>query len=185
VAEVQTSWYVVNVPLPEKLTCYTCDPKRVDRKEKSEQAEDVTTCHFECGHTCKLFVRTLVEKITLSDSLESCLIINPVPEVEDALKKGDHFRAVALLHAVLEYYGKLPIDKRLESEKRSIDWNKIERLHLFQVALFVYALGIVSQSCYTALIQLNKFRNDLLHIKMQPSFAGNREQKQMLRSETH
>jgi uncharacterized protein YutE (UPF0331/DUF86 family) len=132
---------------------------------KVEPAEGVTTFHLECGHTSRRFYRTLVDGVTISDSVEISLIIDPRRDVEESLRNKDYFKAATLLSAVLEYYGKLAIDKRLESEKHGVDWEKIERLHLPEVSLLLYGLGIITQACYARLMQLVKLRNSLLHVK--------------------
>jgi len=150
----------------EEPVCYKCDPKGISRRVvEVEKKEGLEVYHFECGHTSRRFFVTLVENIILSDSIEISLIINPVPEIEQSLKNQDYFRAVTFLAAVLEYYGKLAIDGKLEGDNRSIDWGRIEGLSFGEVAVFLYALGIIGQPCYSVMIELNKLRNDLLHIR--------------------
>ena len=108
---------------------------------------------------------TVVESITLSDSVETSFIINPIPEIDKSLKEQDYFRAATFLAAILEYYGRLAINGKLETENRSVDEERIDRFSLEEVSLFLYGLKVIDQPCYSALIGLNKLRNSLLHIK--------------------
>jgi len=150
----------------EELTCYECDPKGVNRKVvKVEQREDVKVRHLECGHMSRIFRIIIAEKISVSDSVAASLIINPIPEVEKSLKNQDHFRAVAYLAAILEYYGKLCIDEKFRVENRYVDRDRIDRFTLEQVAIFLYIFKIIDQPYYSALIEINKLRNELLHIR--------------------
>jgi hypothetical protein len=150
----------------EKVTCYQCDPRGVDRKVvKLEQGQGVETYHLECGHTSSRFFRTLVQGITVTDSVAQSLIINPIGEIEQSLKNEDYFKAATYLSAVLEYYGRLAVDEKLRAEKREINRARIDRLSLQAVAILLYALGIVEQPCYSALIELNRLRRDLLHFR--------------------
>jgi uncharacterized OB-fold protein len=108
---------------------------------------------------------TIAESITLSDSVETSLIINPIPEIEKSLKEQDYFRAATFLAAILEYYGRLAINGKLQTENRNVDEQRIDRFSLEDVSVFLYGLKVIDQPCYSALIELNKLRNSLLHIK--------------------
>ena len=151
----------------EELTCYQCDPNGINRKVvKVEEGEGVKVRHLECGHTSRLYFRTLAAHATASASVATSLIINPIPEIELALKNQDYFKAVAYLAAMLEYYGKLSIDEKLRAENRNVDRDRIYRgFGLEDIAIFLYGFGMIDQPCYSAVIALNKLRNDLLHIK--------------------
>jgi uncharacterized OB-fold protein len=107
---------------------------------------------------------TVTDSITLSDSVET-LIINPIPEIEKSLKEKDYFKAATFLAAILEYYGKLSIIGKLGTENRNVDEQRIDRFSLEEVSIFLYGLKKIDQPCYSALIELNKLRNDLMHIK--------------------
>ena len=151
---------------PKELTCYQCDPKGVNRKVvKVEQEEGVKVRHLECGHTSRLYFRTLAAHVTVSASIGTSLIINPIPEIELALKDQDYFKAVAYLAAMLEYYGKLSIDEKLRAGNRNVDRDRIDRFGLEEVAIFLYSFEIIDQPYYSAVIEPNKLRNNLLHIK--------------------
>ena len=150
----------------EELTCYQCDPNGINRKVvKVEEGEGVKVRHLECGHISRLYFRTLAEHVTVSASIATSLIINPIPEIELALKNQDYFKAVAYLAAMLEYYGKLSIDEKLGAGNRNVDRDRIDRFGLEEVAIFLYSFEIIDQPCYSAVIELNKLRNNLLHIK--------------------
>jgi uncharacterized OB-fold protein len=113
---------------------------------------------------------TLVEFVRVSDSLETSLITNSIPEIEKALKEQDYFKATTFLAAILEYYGKQVIIGKLKNEGRSVDSDGIDRFHLSEVAIFLYGLKVIDQPCYSALKDLNKLRNSLLHIKDMDEF---------------
>jgi uncharacterized OB-fold protein len=108
---------------------------------------------------------TIAESITLSDSVETSLIINPIPEIEKSLNEQDYFRAATFLAAVLEYYGRLAINAKLAAEGRNVDEKRVDRFSSEDVTIFIYGLKIIDQPSYSALIELNKLRNSLLHIK--------------------
>lgn len=108
---------------------------------------------------------TVVDSITLSDSVETSLIVNPIPDIEKSLKEQDYFKAATFLAAILEYYGRLAIIGKLEKENRKVDEKRIDRFSLEEVSIFLYGLKIIDQPCYSVLIELNKLRNDLMHIK--------------------
>jgi uncharacterized OB-fold protein len=122
-------------------------------------------CGKELSEVGRRIEVTIVENITLSDSVETSLIINPLPEIEKSLKEQDYFRAATFLAAILEYYGRLAIIGRLETEKRNVDEQRIDRFGLEETSVFLYGLKVIDQPCYSALIELNKLRNSLLHIK--------------------
>ena len=107
---------------------------------------------------------TVAESITFSDSIETSLIINPIPEIEKSLLEQDYFRAATFLAAILEYYGRLAINGKLKAEGRNVDEQRIDRFGLDDVSVFLYGLKVIDQPCYSALIKLNKLRNNLLHI---------------------
>jgi hypothetical protein len=107
---------------------------------------------------------TIAENITLSDSVETSLIINPIPEIEKSLREQDYFRAATFLAAMVEYYGKLAINGKLRTENRKVG-ERIDRFGLEEVSVFLYGLKVIEQPCYSALIELNRLRNDLMHIK--------------------
>lgn len=145
--------------MPNKYYCQNCG---------SEIQPSDTICH-KCGKNLSEVGRrievTLVENITLSDSVETSLIINPRAEIEKSLTEQDYFRAATFLAAILEYYGRLAIDGKLKAEDRNVDEQKIDRFSLQDVAIFLYGMKVIEQPCYSALIELNKLRIDLLHIK--------------------
>lgn len=108
---------------------------------------------------------TIADSIVISDSADTSFIINPIPEIEKSLDEQDYFKAATFLAAILEYYGRLAINGKLETEDRSVDEKRIDRLSLEEVSVFLYGLKVIDQPCYSALIELNKLRNSLLHIK--------------------
>ena len=122
-------------------------------------------CGSDLREVGRRIVVTLLEGIMLSDSVETSLIINPKPEIEKSLEEQDYFKATTLLSAILEYYGKQIIIERLRAKGREVDKERVDRLHLSDVTLFLYGLEIINQSCYSALIELNKLRNNFMHIK--------------------
>jgi len=133
------------------------------------QIKSTDTICPKCGKNLKDVGRrvevTIVDNITLSDSVETSLIINPIPEIEKSLKEQDYFRAATFLAAILEYYGKLAINGKFQTENRNVDPDRIERFSLEDVAIILYGLKIIDQPCYSALRELNKLRRNLLHIK--------------------
>jgi len=142
-----------------KYYCRNCD----------SQIKSTDTVCPKCGKKLSEVGRrievTIAETITVSDSAETSLIINPIPEIEKSLKEQDYFRAATFLAAILEYYGRLAIDGKLEKENRKVDEDRIERFGLQETAVLLYGLKVIDQPCYSALIELNKLRNSLLHIK--------------------
>jgi RNA polymerase subunit RPABC4/transcription elongation factor Spt4 len=151
-----------------KYYCRNCD----------SQIKPTDTVCPKCGKKLsevgRRIVVTVAERITISDSVETSLIINPIPAIEKSLKEQDHFRAATFLAAILEYYGRLAIIGKLETEKRKVDEHKIGRFSLKAVSVFLYGLNIIDQPCYSALIELNKLRNNLLHIKDAVEFRKRR-----------
>ncbi|MFX0116635.1 MAG: hypothetical protein ACFFB3_18950 [Candidatus Hodarchaeota archaeon] len=83
---------------------------------------------------------TVADSITISDSVKTSIIINPKPEIEKSLRNKDYFRASTFLAAILEYYGKLAINGKLETENRNVDEKSIDRFSLGEVAVFLYGL---------------------------------------------
>ncbi len=155
----------------KELVCYQCDPKGVNRKiVKVEQNEGDKIRYLECGHKSRMFFRTLSDRVTVSDSFFTSLIINPLPEIEQSLKNQDYFRAVAYLAAMLEYYGKVSIDATLRAQNRNIDSDRLDRFGLEEVAILLYSFDIIDQPCYSAVLRLSKLRNRLLHIKDMAEF---------------
>jgi HEPN domain-containing protein/RNA polymerase subunit RPABC4/transcription elongation factor Spt4 len=140
------------------------EPKYYCRNCESQIASTDKTCPKcgknleECGRRIEV---TIVENIAISDSLET-LVIDPIGQVERALKERDYFKATVLLASVIEFYGKRAIIGKLGAKVNTDD---IYRLHLSEVTLFLYGLGMIDQPCYSALIELNKQRNRYLHVR--------------------
>jgi len=150
--------------MPSKYYCQNC----------GSEIKPLDTVCPKCGKNLSEVGRrievTIVENITISDSVETSLIINPIPEIEKSLKEQDYFRAATFLAAILEYYGRLVINKKLETEGRNVDEQRIDRFSLEEVPVFLYGLKVIDQPSYSALIELNKLRNSLLHIKNAAEF---------------
>lgn len=61
-----------------------------------------------------------------------------------------------------------------DRENRNVDEQRIDRFSLTEVSVFLYGLKVIDQPCYSALIELNKLRNSLLHIKDAVEFRKKR-----------
>lgn len=151
-----------------KFYCQNCD----------SQIKSTDTICPKCAKNLskvgKRIVVTIAETIKLTDSVETSLIINPIPEIEKSLKEQDYFRAVTFLAAILEYYGRLAITEKLRTENRNVDEQRIERFSSGEMSVFLYGLKVIDQPCYSALIELNKLRNSFLHIRDMIEFRKKR-----------
>jgi len=107
----------------------------------------------------------LKENITISDSIKTSLIIDPVPEIEKSLEEQDYFRAATFLVSILEYYGKLIINEKFHGAGWDMDDECVEGFGFEYVCLFLNGMRVIDQPCFSVLIKLNKLRNRLIHIK--------------------
>ena len=86
--------------------------------------------------------KTLVEKVTAKHTIDMLIVRDPKGETEQSLKVNDYFRATTYLHAVLEYRGKLAIERKLKSEGRNVNSDLIDDLTLKEVAMMTYSMKL-------------------------------------------
>ncbi len=98
---------------------------------------------------------------------------NPIPIIQRALDKPDWFQAVVFSAIQLERHGYLAIKEYFESlnvDAKLID-KILERIHLFQIAEYLLAIGKINSEEYRAIIDINKERNKFMHRRETKRFA--------------
>lgn len=100
----------------------------------------------------------------------------PIPIIERVIDDRDWFKAVVFSAIQLERYGYLAIKEYFESLKvdaKLID-KILKRIHLFQIAKYLLAIGKIDSEEYRAIIEINEERNKFMHRRETKDFAYGR-----------
>jgi len=97
----------------------------------------------------------------------------PIPIIEDARDNSDWFKAVVFSAIQLERHGYFAIKEYFESlnvDAKLID-KILKRIHLFQIAEYLLAIGKINSEEYQAIIDINEERNNFMHRRETKRFA--------------
>ena len=90
-------------------------------------------------------------------------VANPIQKLEKCIKDKEWFKGIVLSTAFFEGVGTIVLSTHF---KGHIAPEKIEHIRsLDQIILLLYASEIIDQSTYSKMIEVNQFRNNLVHIK--------------------
>jgi len=119
-------------------------------------------------------IAEIIKTFLLSYLLKKWGIIDPIISLEECLKRKEWFKGVILSTTFFEAIGKRVL---VDALKDKIKQNKLENLRLEQVIMFLFSIGKIEQSTYSKMMEVKKFRNNLVHLdpftipKIQPKKA--------------
>lgn len=102
------------------------------------------------------------------------LVRDPITELQQCISTKRFFEGIVL---ATSYYQVLAVDKiirYLKKKKKSVDVEKIKRMQLSEIIFFLYCHDIISESENTQMIEVNKYRNEVVHFlikKIDPEIA--------------
>lgn len=100
--------------------------------------------------------------------------IGPIPIMEKARDDSDWFKAITFSAIQLERHGYFAIKEYFESlnvDVKLID-KILKRIHLFQIAEYLLAIGKIDSEEYQAIININEERNKFMHRRETKRFAS-------------
>ena len=117
----------------------------------------------------QLAKKALKEVTRHIESLKEILIFSPVTILKQRIDNMRWFEGVVLSAVFLEVYGVIWLKVYFGNK---IDPQRIERLSLEQIIMFLYGLGIVNQDIYSKMMGIKNARNNLLHYPMKLLYAS-------------
>lgn len=98
----------------------------------------------------------------------------PIPSLENTIKEKDWFKGIVLSATMLERYGCLMLKEQFASKQTKVD-EQLERLHLKEIALFLYGLQKIDETHYEIMLMVNHERNKAVHQTKDRTFFVTRE----------
>jgi len=92
--------------------------------------------------------------------IDVVLVHKPRASILEALRKEDWFKGIVLSATYFEHFG---LEKLKEHYQGRITPEKLNRLSLEQIILFLFGSGIIDQATYTKMIEVKDARNELVH----------------------
>ena len=92
--------------------------------------------------------------------IDAILVHKPRTSILEALRKEDWFKGIILSATYFEHFG---LEKLKEYYQGKITPEKLNRLNLEQIILFLFGSGIIDQATYTKMIEIKDARNELVH----------------------
>lgn len=88
---------------------------------------------------------------------------DPIEVLEDCIKHGEWFKGIVLSTTFIEGVGKMVLVSHF---KGTISEEKINGIRSVERSIiFLYASKIIDQPTYTKMIEVNEYRNDIVHIE--------------------
>ncbi len=100
-------------------------------------------------------------KFTFPEAL--VLARSPVDELNDSIKNGRWFEGLVLVTSYYEILAVEQINSFLKSQGKEIDSERFGRLGFERLLIFLYSHDIIDKKDYDQLIQLNTYRNRVVH----------------------
>lgn len=91
------------------------------------------------------------------------IVTDPIAELKQCISTNRFFEGLVL---ATSYYQVLAVDKiirYLKKKKKSVDVEKIRRMQVSEILFFLYCHDIISESENTQMIEVNKYRNEVVH----------------------
>jgi hypothetical protein len=87
----------------------------------------------------------------------------PADVLKDCIRQKEWFKGVVLSTTFFEIVGKMILSLKFKEEIRS---EKFERLQsVDQIIMLLFVSGVIDQPIYCKMIEVNSFRNDMVHIE--------------------
>lgn len=139
--------------------------------------ENVETKAFSCGH--REFRITVADKIMVTDSVHAIKIPSPVRALQETIDQKDWFKGIIMSATYFERLGIKKLKERFQSRGIIISPDRIERLELERIIMFLYGCGIIDQNTYSQMFEVKNKRKDLVH-KIGPVYDLNEQEAERL-----
>ena len=106
-------------------------------------------------------IAEIIKAFLLNYLLNKWGIIDPIITLEECIKRKEWFKGVVLSTTFFESIGKRVL---VDALKDKIHPNRLENLRLEQVIMFLFSIGKIEQSTYSKMMDVKKFRNNLVHL---------------------
>lgn len=131
--------------------CSICKEGKLLSVKKEEHVE---VKEFSCGHK--------IEKIE-STWVKGFVLLDPVTDLKQAISRRAWFEGIVIATTYFEWLGIRKLKNYFESEGITIGSNRIERLNLGELIVFLYGCSIIDYDTYTKMFKVKHIRDDLVH----------------------
>jgi hypothetical protein len=140
--------------------CPICNKGKLATVKKEDNVE---IKEFSCGH--KRFLVLHEEKVRTFDSICYIKIPDPISLLQDIIKRKDWFTGLIMSATFFEHFGISRLKEYFHSKGINIGSDRIERLDLGEIIMFLYGCGLIDQPTYTKMFEIKKKRDELVHQK--------------------
>lgn len=84
----------------------------------------------------------------------------PRQMLDNAIRQREWFRGIVLSAALIEHFGSIILQNHLRDK---ISSERLKRLKLEHIIIFLYALNLINQPTYSKMIEIKDKRDDLAH----------------------
>lgn len=88
---------------------------------------------------------------------------DPVRELRRFLRRRKYFVGIVMSTAFFEHYGIKKIKDHFDQRGIHISEDKIERLPLKEIILFLHGLGLATEQTYSKMFEVKETRDSLVH----------------------
>jgi len=135
--------------------CPICNKGKFVKVKKTLKNTEISA--FSCGH----------QKVSMT-----ILVPNPIKVLQEAINQKDWFRGIIMSATFFERLGIKKLKEHFQSNGINVDQERIERLELERIIIFLYGCGAIDQNTYAQMFQIKNKRDDLVH-KVMPTFELN------------
>ena len=113
------------------------------------------------------FKKEITDEIVITDSttfsINVILTHPPVDELKASIKSERWFEGIVLATSYYEVFANEKINEYLKSKGKNIESKRIEKMNLQHILVFLYSHDIINESDYSQMIELNNYRNYVVH----------------------
>jgi hypothetical protein len=110
-----------------------------------------------------MIIKSVNEKVEISDNASWLIIKDPIEEVKKAEKDSDYFKIITYSCAVFEYYGKQILVWQSKKAANLISTNQVRKLRLEQVIDELSSRSITNANVKTKMHSIRNLRNSFIH----------------------
>lgn len=108
-------------------------------------------------------MKASAEEEIIDRAYRSLGLRSPIEVLRDCIKQKEWFKGIVLSTAFFEGVGERLLSAHF---KETISPDKIENLRSVEkIIILLFASGIIDQPIYTKMIEVNDFRNDIVHLR--------------------
>ena len=176
--ERSKKWHADFKNQSEKVECPVCK-ERVELT-KVEEHEDHIKRFYSCGHTSRLFQRSIVEPpVVIKDEVKWVKISDRIGGITRAKESKNYYDALSLACSAFEDYGKEILSWDSQTTGKPISGKILKRLESILGEL--YNRNLIDKTTYDKMNEVRQLRNDFQHrglaFKLSSSQAQDAEEK--------